>query len=124
MKTAYLNLRITPDDKKLLSDLAWKRRMSMSEMVALLIRRAAADELGQQMEALKQEVAAAAPTRTSVKLNDIAAAPEYMPGESPDCSPSCRWFHNGDCTHPDYKDTWDTETITGDCTRYEPKPRD
>lgn len=135
MKTAYLNLRIDPDDKQRLSDLAWQHRMSMSEMVSFLIRKAAADELAQQLETIKLEVAAAAPRSANVtnvktaaqqkaKLKDIAAAAEYMPGDSPDCSPSCRWFRFGDCTHPDYKDTWDTEIITGDCTRYEPQPRD
>lgn len=150
MKTAYLNLRIAPDDKQLLSDLAWQHRMSMSEMVTLLIRKAAADELGQELKVLKDDIAAAAPfivekikqdraaaaprranvtnVKTSAqqkaKLNDIAATAEYMPGDSPDCSPSCRWFLFGDCTHPDYKDTWDTKTITGDCTRYEPQPHD
>lgn len=120
MKTAYLNLRITPEDKKLLSDLAWKNRMSMSEMVTLLIRRAAADDLSKQLEDLKREVAAVSPAE--VKINDIAAAPDqpdrYSPGQTPDC-PFCNWFkENQGCTNPDLKGST-LYMVVGDCPHWE-----
>ncbi len=40
MKTSTLTIRISPEDKKVISDLAWKNRMSMAEYLLYLVRKA------------------------------------------------------------------------------------
>lgn len=38
MKTETLTIRLTPEDKKLISDLAWMRRQSMAELIIQMAR--------------------------------------------------------------------------------------
>lgn len=40
MKTSTLTIRVSPEDKQILSDLAWKNRMSMAEFLISLVRKA------------------------------------------------------------------------------------
>lgn len=133
MKTTTLTIRLTQEDKKLISDLAWSRRISTAELLVDLAHRAAGDPLPpvqdlrselnkmkSELEDLSREIAALAPQRRSV-AKPAADGPEYIPGETPDCGPDrCRWFYNGDCIHPEYKDHWDTVEIHGDCPNWEP----
>ncbi len=52
LKTSTLTIRISPEDKKIISDLAWKNRMSMAEFLLYLVRKA---EKAEQKKIKKQE---------------------------------------------------------------------
>ncbi len=40
LKTSTLTIRISPEDKQLISDMAWQRRTSMAELIVYLVRKA------------------------------------------------------------------------------------
>ena len=50
MKTETLTIRITAADKKLISDLAWIRRISMAELIVSLARSAPEVSLNEDLE--------------------------------------------------------------------------
>ncbi len=52
MKTSTLTIRISPEDKKIISDLAWKNRMSMAEFLLYLVKKA---EKAEQKKLKRQE---------------------------------------------------------------------